>query len=62
MLYNNLIRIKKDLYEHKRDPKSLTYYYINKRLNASLSSYYKQLTTSVSYLDNRKPENVIKEL
>lgn len=62
MLYNNIISIKEDLSTRHRDKKYLSRFYINMRLNESLNNYYKQLESSVNYLENRKPENVIKEL
>lgn len=61
MLYNLNI-IKEDLKGHRRNKRDLEKYYINKRLNESLSSYSKQLEYSIAYLNNRKAENVIKEM
>lgn len=62
MLYNNLIEIKKDLSYRHRDREKLNIYYVNERLNKSLITYYEDISRSVKYLNDRKPENVIKKL
>lgn len=59
---NNLLKLKKELSFYHRDKKTLEKYYINTRLNKSLDSYYSDLKTSLSYLNNRKSENIIKNL
>lgn len=61
-MYNKLISLKKELENYHRDKSELEKYYINKRLNDSLSSYYKDLEYSMKYLENRKSENVFKKL
>ena len=59
---NNLLKLRKELSFDHRDKKTLEKYYINTRLNKSLDSYYSDLKTSLSYLNNRKSENIIKNL
>ena len=59
---NNLLKLRKELSFYHRDRKTLEKYYINTRLNKSLDSYYSDLKTSLSYLNNRKSENIIKNL
>lgn len=59
---NNLLKLRKELSFYHRDKKTLEKYYINTRLNKSLDSYYSDLKTSLSYLNNRKSENIIKNL
>ena len=61
--------IERDFYRDERGyfsrafcKKTLEKYYINTRLNKSLDSYYSDLKTSLSYLNNRKSENIIKNL
>lgn len=61
-MQNNLLKLKKELSFYHRDKKILEKYYINNRLNQSLESYYSDLKTSISYLNNRKSENIIKNL
>ena len=59
---NNVLKLRKELSFYHRDKKTLEKYYINTRLNKSLDSYYSDLKTSLSYLNNRKSENIIKNL
>ena len=59
---NTLLKLRKELSFYHRDKKTLEKYYINTRLNKSLDSYYSDLKTSLSYLNNRKSENIIKNL
>lgn len=59
---NNLLKLRKELSFYHRDKKTLEKYYINTRLNKSLDSYYSDLKTSLSYLNNRKSGNIIKNL
>lgn len=61
-MYNKLLLIKKELFYHHRSKAYLEKYYINKRLSESLNSYYKDLESSIKYLDNRKSENIFKQL
>ncbi len=62
MFEKNLLTIKSDLQYHHRNKTYLTKYYIQKRLNKSLSSYFKALESSVYALSVAKPEKVIKEI
>ena len=55
---NNLQIILEDLKLHKNPKENLLYSYINKRLNKSLLSYYKELQTSIKFL-NLKQDNVV---
>lgn len=62
MFEKNLQEIKNDLKLHKRDKDTLIRFFINKRLNDSLNSYYKTLESSVYALSVSNPEKVIKEI
>lgn len=57
-----LIYLKSEMKKYHRDKTELVKYYINKRLNDSLTSYYKDLEYSIKYLDNRQPENIFKKM
>ena len=61
MFKDNLQEIKNDVQYYKRDRSKLITYYINKRLNDSLNSYFKQLNSSVYALSVSDPEKVMKE-
>ncbi len=61
MFKDNLQEIKNDVQYYKRDRSKLITYYINKRLNDSLTSYFKQLNSSVYALSVSDPEKVMKE-
>ena len=62
MFEKNLQEIKNDLKLHKRDKDTLIRFFINKRLNDSLNSYYKTLESSVYALSVSNPEKIIKEI
>lgn len=62
MFKENLLLIKNDLKLYKRDKNTLIKFYINKRLNDSLVSYYKTLESSVYALSVSNPEKIIKEI
>lgn len=62
MFEKNLQEIKNDLKLHKRDKDTLIRFFIDKRLNDSLNSYYKTLESSVYALSVSNPEKVIKEI
>lgn len=62
MFKENIQNIKNDLNKHHRDRSQLTLIYIQQRLNKSLNSYYNDLTNSVNYISNRKPESVLRKL
>ena len=61
-MYSKLLNLKNDMKKYHRNKKELDIYYINKRLNESLNSYYSELECSLKYLNNRHPENIIKKL
>lgn len=48
--------------KYHRDRSKLDKYYIYKRLNESLESYYDDLEYSLKYLRNRQPENILKKM
>jgi hypothetical protein len=61
MFKDKLLHIQSLLDEREsRDKLALTKYYIAKRLNKSLMTYKKELEKKVAYLNDRKPENVLK--
>lgn len=62
MTSNTLIELKRELSKYHRDKRALEKYYIRKRLNESLTSYYKDLEYSMKYLENRKEENIFKKM
>ena len=62
MFKENLLTIKKDLKYHKRNKDYLIKFFIQKRLNDSLSSYFKNLESSVYTLLESDTGRVIKEL
>lgn len=62
MFKENIQNIKNDLNKYHRDRSQLTLIYIQQRLNKSLNSYYNDLTNSVNYISNRKPESVLRKL
>lgn len=60
---NNLEIILSDLQVHtKRNRESLMIFYINKRLEKSLYSYYKDLSSSLAYLENKDSCKIAKGL
>ena len=54
--------LKNDMKKYHRDRGKLDKYYIYKRLNESLESYYDDLEYSLKYLRNRQPENILKKM
>ena len=62
MFEKNLLTLKNDLKYHHRNKEYLIKFFIQKRLNASLSSYFKNLESSVYALTVANPEKVIKEM
>ena len=61
-MHDKLLELKQDLANHHRNKKDLELYYLQNRLNATLSAYYKDLEYSINYLNNRKEENIFKKL
>lgn len=62
MFEQNLQEIKNGIKYHKRNRKDLIKYYINKRLNDTLITYFKVLSSSVYALSIVDPEKVMKEI
>ena len=62
MLYTHLIAIKEELKDHHKDRQTAMSIFIQQRLNKSLMSYYKELTSSTQYLLKRNAENVLRKL
>ena len=62
MLYVHLLNIKEDLKGHHKDRQTAMGIFIQQRLNKSLTSYYKELTSSTQYLLKRNAENVLRKL
>ena len=54
--------ILKDLSLYHRNKNDLKILYINERLNKSLETYYKELSSSLDYLSNRNQENLAKKV
>lgn len=52
----------KDLGLYHRNKNDLKILYINERLNKSLETYYKELSSSLDYLSNRNQENLAKKV
>ena len=57
-----LRNIQRSLEGRGRDKDDLYTYYLSARLNASLYSYRSDLEQRIKYLNNRRPENVLKGL
>ena len=51
-----------DLNQHKKEKHEMMKYAINERLNKSISIYYKELSESITRLNAKKSERVLKEL
>ena len=62
MFEKNLLTIKNDLQGHNRDRQDLLKFFITKRLNISLSTYFKNLESSVYAISVADPETVLKDL
>lgn len=56
-----LINILDDLSRYHRNKHKLLAYYINERLNKSLETYYKDLSSSYNYLSSKDTINVAKK-
>lgn len=61
-MYKELLKLKSEMKNYHRSKNDLTKYYIYKRLNESLESYYNDLEYSLKYLNNRQPENILKKM
>lgn len=61
-MYKELLTLKYDMKKYHRNKEDLEKYYIYKRLNESLKSYYSDLEYSLKYLDNRQPENILRKM
>lgn len=59
--HNNLNEILCELNEHHRDKSTLKLFYLNERLNKSLSTYYHEITKTFEYLSYRNDDNLIKK-
>ena len=58
----NLDNVLYELQKYKRDKKTLLSVYIQDRLNKSLLTYYKQLTSSIRYYDRKDELRILKKL
>ncbi len=58
----NLDNVLDELQKYKRDKKTLLSVYIQDRLNKSLLTYYKQLTSSIRYYDRKDELRILKKL
>lgn len=59
---HNLNKILAELSTYKKDNAKLIEYYINKRLNESLSTYYDTLNKSIEYFATKDNLKVLKKL
>lgn len=62
MFENKLQNIKSHLVKQQIEKKTLSKLYVAQRLNKSLDSYMKDLEDRIKYLEQRKPENVLRKL
>lgn len=51
-----------DLSSHKRDKEYLMLEYINLRLDKSFTNYFKDLSSSLEYLERKNSINVMKKM
>ena len=60
---NILVLINDDLNAHKgRAKQELMKEYITDRLNKSLKQYYRDLSSSITYLENKDSKNLLRKL
>lgn len=59
---NNLDRIIEELQLYKRPREALYAECVNRRLNESVSVYYKELTNSIDYLSRKDSKRVMKRI
>lgn len=57
-----LIKMIDNIKKHQRNPDQLFEHYVQRRLDKSLQTYYKQLLSSFSSLTTYDEENVLKQL
>ena len=57
-----LLEMLKDLKDHHRSKNQLLTLYVEKRLERSLTNYYKELTSSVTSLSGYNEQNVLQKL
>lgn len=62
MTDKDLYNIIDDLNRYKRDKSKLLTFYVNERLNKSLETYYKELSSSFDYLNHRDGVKVMKDI
>lgn len=63
MLRDTCISMLNNIQEYKHSPKELLLYYMNKRLNKSLETYYTELSESIEYLSRRKdPTKIVRKM
>ena len=57
-----LLEMLKDLKDHHKSKNQLLTLYVEKRLERSLTNYYKELTSSVTSLSGYNEQNVLQKL
>ena len=57
-----LLNIKDKMLRKHRNTDKLVTYYVAQRLNKSLTTYISDLNDRINYLENRKPENVLRKM
>lgn len=57
-----LLEMLKDLKDHHRSKNQLLTLYVEKRLERSLTNYYKEVTSSVTSLSGYNEQNVLQKL
>lgn len=57
-----LLNIKDKMSRKHRNTNKLVTYYVAQRLNKSLTTYISDLNDRINYLENRKPENVLRKM
>ena len=59
--YHNLCDILHELNKYHRNKEDLKLFYLNKRLNKSLETYYHDIVQTFEYLDYRDNDNLIRK-
>lgn len=62
MFIDILFSIEKDLKEHNKDRNTMMSLCVEERLNKSLSTYYKELSNSINYLEYKDSLRVMKKI